>query len=409
MTAPEAQTPMTLGPDRHGRVLTAAAGRVLGFGPPTAPDAGGSPDCADCEIRPGGVNAHTHIYSGLAPLGMPPPAPPPESFVEILERVWWRLDRALDRETLGASARYYVAESLLAGTTTLVDHHESPEFIDGSLDVLANACAELGMRAALCFGATERNGGQDEARRGLEECRRFIDANDRELLRGLVGLHASFTVSDRTIRRAGELCRQLGARMHVHVAEDGADVEDARERGFAGPLERLLELGGLPRGSLLAHGVHLDAAQVRRAADNRVWLIQNPRSNRGNRVGYPRALGESRRVAMGTDGYPSRLAEEAEALRSEAALHGDDPEAVERRIEAGHALAAELFGIELAPLEAGAAADAVAWGPEGVRHVVVGGRLVVEDGRLLGGDIEEIRAAAAAAAPRLWERMAELA
>ncbi len=408
MTAPGPETSITLGPDRHGRALTTAAGRVLDFGPRPEPTAAGSPDCSSGEIRPGGVNAHTHIYSGLAPLGMPPPEPPPENFVEILERVWWRLDRALDPETLRASARYYVAESLLAGTTTLVDHHESPNFIEGSLDVLADACEELGMRAVLCYGATERNGGGDEARGGLEECRRFIDANERELVRGLVGLHASFTVSDRTIRRAGELCRKLGTRMHVHVAEDVADVEDARERGFAGPLERLLELGGLPSGSLLAHGVHLDAAQVRRVADGRLWLMQNPRSNRGNKVGYPRALGESRRVAMGTDGYPSRLDEEAEALRHEARLHDDDPDAIERRIGAGHELAAELFGIDFAPLEAGGAADAIVVESGRVRHVVVGGRLVVESGALLTGDLEEIRAEAAAAAPRLWERMAKL-
>ncbi len=397
---------MTLGPDRHGQVLTVAAGRVVEFGPGEA--ASGSLDCSAGEIRPGGVNAHTHIYSGLAPLGMPPPEPPPENFLQILERVWWRLDRALDPELLRASARYYVAESLLAGTTTLVDHHESPNFIDGSLDVLADACEELGMRAALCFGATERNGGLEEAGRGLEECRRFARENRRELVRGLVGLHASFTVSDGTIRAAGELCGELGTPLHVHVAEDVADVEDARRRGFDGPLERLLELGGLPAGSLLAHGVHLDAAQVRRVAENGLWLMQNPRSNRGNRVGYPPALAESPRVAMGTDGYPSRLDEEAAALRDEAALHRDDPDAVERRIAAGHTLAAELFGIDFAPLAAGGAADAVVVESGKVGHVIVGGRRVVEDGRLQTADLEQIRAEAAAAAPRLWKRMAAL-
>ena len=123
---------------------------------------------------PGAINAHTHIYSGLAPLGMPPPERDPETFVEILERVWWRLDRALDEESLRASARLYVAEALLAGTTTLIDHHESPNFIAGSLDVIADACEELGVRALLCYGATERNGGRQEARDGLAECRRFI-------------------------------------------------------------------------------------------------------------------------------------------------------------------------------------------------------------------------------------------
>ncbi len=380
---------------------------MRGFGSTTV-DGTEALDCSGAEIRPGGVNAHTHIYSGLAPLGMPPPEPPPENFVQILERVWWLLDRALDRDSLRASARYYVAESLLAGTTTLVDHHESPEFIEGSLDVLADACDELGMRAALCFGATERNGGGTEARRGLEECGRFITENKRDLVIGLVGLHASFTVSDATIEWAGRMCAELDSRVHVHVAEDVADVNDARRRGFAGPFERLLDLGGLPAGSLMAHGVHLDRSQVERVAENGLWLMQNPRSNSGNKVGYPPALSASPRVAMGTDGYPSRLDEEAEALRHEASAHGDDPAAVEARIAAGHALAAELFGGQFAPLAEAGAGDAIVVGDDGVRHVVVGGRKVVEDGRLLTGDVDEIRAEAAAAAPGLWERMIAL-
>src|SRR5690606_9370766 len=111
------------------------------------------------------VNAHTHLYSGLAPLGMPSPtyetSPPP--FVHILERVWWRLDRALDEASLRAGAELYVAEAVGHGCVALVDHHESPGFIEGSLDVIADACQRFGMRALLCYGATERNGGHDEA------------------------------------------------------------------------------------------------------------------------------------------------------------------------------------------------------------------------------------------------------
>ena len=154
------------------------------------------------------INAHTHLYSGLAPLGLPTPPTPPADFVRILETIWWRLDRAIDAVSLRASARYYVAHALLSGTTGLIDHHESPEFIEGSLDVLADACQELGMRAVLTYGATERNGGREEARRGLAECRRFITENRRPLVEGVVGLHASFTVSDDTIEKAGTLCRR---------------------------------------------------------------------------------------------------------------------------------------------------------------------------------------------------------
>ncbi|MGD0484742.1 MAG: amidohydrolase family protein [Gemmatimonadales bacterium] len=326
----------------------------------------------------GFVNAHTHLYSGLAPLGMPAPDRAPENFREILERVWWRLDRALDAGALRAAARYYVAEARRLGTVALIDHHESPAFIGCSLDVLADACQELGMPALLCYGATERNGGRDEARRGLDECRRFIRENRRPLVRGLVGLHASFTVSDETIRDAASLCADVGTVVHVHMAEDIADVEDARRRGYEGPLERLAALGALPAGSILAHGVHLTTAQVRDAAERGCWLVQNPRSNRGNRVGYPAALRASERVALGTDGFPSDGAAELDALLEGTREQGEDPPVAAARAEAGHALFAERFG----PIPAPAA---------------------VSDGTL-----EDINREAAAEARRLWERMARL-
>ena len=325
---------------------------------------------------PAFVNAHTHLYSGLAPFGMPAPADPPRDFVQILERVWWRLDRALDPRALRASARWYVADALAHGTVALVDHHESPNCIEGSLDVLADACQELGMPAVLCYGATERNGGREEARRGLAECRRFIRDNRRPLLRGVVGLHASFTVSDETVRVAGALCRELGTVLHVHLAEDRADVEDAVRRGWPGPLERLAALDALPAGSILAHGVHLTVGQVREAERLGCWLVQNPRSNRGNGVGYPGGLRASGRVALGTDGYQSDLEAERAALMAEAREHGDDLDAAARRADAGRALLAERFG--------------------GASGAVPSGEV----------DIEPIRTEAAAEAERLWARMA---
>jgi cytosine/adenosine deaminase-related metal-dependent hydrolase len=367
-------------------------------------------------IPTGGLaNAHTHLYSGLAPFGMPAPEPAPANFLEILARVWWRLDRALDERALAASVRLYVAEALLAGTTVLVDHHESPGFVEGSLDVLADACQELGMRALLCYGATERNGGEAEARRGLAECRRFLLANRRPLVRGCVGLHASFTVSDATIRAAGALCRDLGAVLHVHVAEDRADVDDARARGFTGPLERFEALGALVPGSILAHGVFLDEVEVRRARDLGCWLVQNPRSNRGNRVGYPGALAASDRVALGTDGYPSDLGAELAALHEAGSGRHEPLEALDARLFGSQRLARTLFpdgadGAAAAPPPtAGGAAEFVrAVAAARAARTVVGGRTVIEDGRLRTGDLAALRAAARAEAPRLWRRMNEV-
>lgn len=353
------------------------------------------------------VNAHTHLYSGLAGLGMPAPDPPPATFLEILERVWWRLDRALDEASLRAAARLYVAEALLAGTTALVDHHESPNFIEGSLDVLADACQALGMRALLCYGATERNGGRDEARRGLEECRRFIATNDRPLVKGAIGLHASFTVSDETVREAGALCRKLGAVLHVHVAEDAADVADARSRGYAGPVARLAALDALPPGSILAHGVHLSADEVRLAAERACWIVQNPRSNRNNRVGYPAALGATSRAALGTDGFPADMLEEAVALRDAAREGGEPPDVAPTRLLGSLRLAAELFGLD--PPAPRAGEDLDAWlrarRTAARLHLVADGRLIVRAGRLMTADLDAIRADACREAARLWHRM----
>lgn len=332
----------------------------------------------------GVVNAHTHLYSGLAPLGMPTPAVPPGNFGAILEQIWWRLDRALDAASLRAAAELYLAEARRLGTTTLVDHHESPNLIEGSLDILADAAQALGVRLAVCYGATERNGGREEARRGLAECRRFLTDNRRTFVRGMAGLHASFTVSDDTIREAGDLAREFGTVVHVHVAEDGADVQDAKRRGYAGPLQRLLALDGLPPGSILAHGVHLDAAEVRAAAAAGLWLVQNPRSNEGNRVGYPRALAESPMVAVGTDGYPADMEAEHAALERLAREHGDPGLArLGERVGGGARLARDLFGddgfdAEIAP-----------------RALETAG-------------LERIRERAREEAPRVWARMLAL-
>lgn len=369
-------------------------------------------NCEGAQILPGRVNCHTHLYSALVPLGMPPPKQSPQSFLQILERVWWRLDRALDRDSLRAAARLYVAEALLSGTTTLIDHHESPSFIEGSLDVIADACEELGARALVCYGATERNAGREEARRGLLENRRFLTTNRRARVRGMVGLHASFTVSDATIREAGELGREFGAALHVHVAEDLSDVEDAFRRGYPGPFARLAQLGAIGKGSILAHAVHLDEEAVQQAEEEECWIVQNPRSNQNNGVGYPRALSHSRKVALGTDGFPSDLFAEESALSRLGAAHGEKEEQLDLRRRNGVLLASELWSLPLGDRDGGVADVAVVTPSNSagtvVRHVIVDGRVVVEDGRLVTGDVESIREEARAQAQELWRRMERL-
>jgi cytosine/adenosine deaminase-related metal-dependent hydrolase len=387
---------LVIGSDREGRRVAVVDGLIAAAAPQGTPVLA----CPDGDIAAGAVCAHTHIYSGLVGYGMPPADPPPETFRQILERVWWRLDRALDDETLRAAARDYIARALLAGTTSLVDHHESPNLIEGSLAILAEVCESLGMRALLCYGATDRNFGPPEGARGLAECRRLAAS---PLVRGVVGLHASFTASDETVRAAGDLAREIGTVLHVHLAEDPTDVFDAQVRGFDGPLERLLALKALLPGSILAHGVHLTADQVRLANTYGCWLVHNPRSNEGNRVGYAAVLSHGTRTALGTDGWNADMAEEEAALLRLAETHADRGTA--GRLAAGHALVAERFGAVPYPLAPGALGDVVVRENGRVRHVVVGGRIVVRDGLLVGGESEKIAGDAQYQAARLWVRM----
>jgi cytosine/adenosine deaminase-related metal-dependent hydrolase len=400
-----------IGPDATSRTVYCTEGRICG-----AEEAKNVDDAhierLQCPeggvIVPGAINAHTHLYSAFAALGMPAPQPPPENFVQILQRVWWKLDRVLDRETLLASARLYVAEALLAGTTTLIDHHESPNFIEGSLDVLAQACDEFGIRACLCYGATERNFGRDEAREGLQECKRFIQSNTRKTIRAAVGLHASFTVSDETIQEAADLAQELASPMHIHVAEDGADVEDAKRRGYEGVIDRLEKNGALQKNALLAHGIHLTPAEVQTALNLGAWFVQNPRSNKGNKVGYPMSLAGVERVAVGTDGYPAAMNDEYMALKQEASVHKDVTTDLARRCRQATVMAENIFGASFNSVAVDAVADVCVLVDTKVHHVVVDGRVVIKNGELVDIDLAQIRSKAMMLAPGLFERMEKL-
>ncbi len=219
------------------------------------------------------------------------PAPPrtPTSFRDILELVWWRLDRALDLEMLEWSAKLGALEAIEAGTTAIVDHHESPNVIEGSLDVIANACAEVGVRVNCSYGVTDRHG-TEGAQRGLEENRRYLAAGGV----GMVGVHAAFTCEPDTLLAASELAQTYGVGVHIHVAEGTDDL---------GASDRLRDLSR--DNWLLVHGVHLD--------DNHGlngYIVHNPRSNMNNSVGYaaPHRLGLP--IALGTDGIGAAMLEE---------------------------------------------------------------------------------------------------
>ena len=336
-------------------------------------------------VTPGMVCSHHHLYSALA-RGMPAPPRQPTKFVEILEQVWWRLDVALDAEMIRWSAMLGAMEALQCGTTAIVDHHESPSCIEGSLSIIAEACAEVGVRTNLAYGVTDRHGGEGAAR-GLAENERFL----RDGGRGMVGVHAAFTCTDDTLQRAAGLAAELGVGVHIHVAE-GPDDADAGQR-----------LQGLAREDWwLVHCVHLDRELPG-------TIAHNPRSNMNNSVGYARPAVRPNRIVLGTDGIGADMLEEARLayvrLREDDVLAS--PDTVWQWLDNGYALFPE------------ARHDRVTWNYDhadspwhvaftpGVRalHVEAHGEVLLRDGLPTRVDAAEVRAKAAEQAHRLFAQL----
>jgi cytosine/adenosine deaminase-related metal-dependent hydrolase len=361
---------------------------------------------------------------------MPGPARAPRNFTEILEFIWWRLDRALEPETIELSARLGAVQAALAGTTSLVDHHASPEAIDSSLDVLADGIAAAGLRAVVCYEVTDRHGSED-GRRGVDENARFLRANNRPLIRGMVGAHASFTIGDDTLEALVATARDAGAPVHIHVAEDDCDERDSLDNYGLRTAHRLSRAGAVAEGDLIAHGVHLDDSEIDAVRASGAWVAHNPRSNMNNGVGYAPALRMGERVGLGTDGIDGDMFAEARAcyLRARETSLDVGPGFALERLSAGAAIVGSSFGEPtLGRIEPGAPADLVVleyhhptplsgdnWaghlvfgtGARDVRDVMVDGEWVVRGRRHQLIDEEELAARCREAAPRLWERMAK--
>ena len=412
--------------------------RIVAVGPaselrPRFPDAAFL-DARGGVILPGLVNLHHHFYSALA-RGLDPRARMSD-FGEVLDRLWWRLDRALDRETVEISAQLCAADCVRWGNTTVFDHHASPSAVDGSLDLIAAALEEAGLSAVLCYEVTDRNG-RAEAAAGIEENLRFLDARrDHPRIRGVFGLHASFTLRDSTLE---EVARRRGpeAGCHIHVAEDPIDVAASREAFGAEPIERLDRFGLLDDRALLAHGIHLDDAAYATIARRGATVIHNPESNNNNGVGRldtTAAAGHGCRVGLGTDGMSSAV---QRALRSAFLTHrgatGDPmsgfevlPALLRNNVEVARRFLAEPL---LGSLAAGAPADVIAidappptpLGPDNafghlvyglseapVRHSVARGRVLLEDFRHTTVDPQALAARARALSPALWRRFHQL-
>jgi cytosine/adenosine deaminase-related metal-dependent hydrolase len=338
------------------------------------------------DVTPGLVCAHHHLYSALA-RGMPAPPRTPSRFQEILDLVWWRLDTALDLEMLEWSAKLAALEALEAGCTAIVDHHESPNAIEGSLSVIAGACAEVGVRVNTSYGVTDRHGA-DGARRGLEENDRYLTGGGR----GMVGVHAAFTCSDDTLAAAADLADRHGVGVHIHVAEGPGDA-DAPAR-----------LSGLTTDDwLLVHGVHLSGDHGLRGT-----IVHNPRSNMNNGVGSARPARFANPIALGTDGIGADMLDEFR-LAFVVARSTDvttSPDLAWGWLSHGW----ELFPEALTDRVRWSYAPMAPWHlayTTGVRAVDVDidGTPALRDGRATRVDAAEIRAGAAEQAVRLHARL----
>ncbi len=397
---------------------------------------------------PGLICAHTHFYGAFA-RGMAIPGAAPQNFPEILEKLWWRLDKALFWQDIRYSALVCLIDAIRHGATTLIDHHASPSAIEGSLDIIAETVEEAGVRACLCYEVTDRDG-EELAQAGIEENARFIEkmaSEQNNKLAGAFGLHASLTLSDETLERTVEVANELGAGFHIHVAEDMADVRDSLKKSGLRVVERLGKFGVLGPQTIAAHCVHVDAYEKEILQETGTRVVHNPRSNMNNAVGVadvPGMLKLGIDVGLGNDGFSNNMFTEMHVAYLLHKLSKSDPrvmgaDQVMQMAFQNNAQIASLFfpstvseatsghrPDSLGELSVGALADIVLvdyvpttpltegnfpwhiiFGVDGtgVDTTIVGGRVLMREKQLLTLDEEEICAKSRELAGKLWKRL----
>jgi len=391
-------------------------------------------------VLPGSICAHTHFY-GAYSRGMAIPGSAPKDFPEILGKLWWPLDKALQAEDVYYSAMVCLIDAIKHGTTTLIDHHASPNAIAGSLDEIARAVEQAGLRAVLCYEVTDRDG-PEKARAGIDENIRFIRqtrANQENTgwLAAMFGLHASLTLSDETLKSCRAAVDRSGEPVgfHIHVAEHHVDEYDSLAKSGTRVVDRLHHFGILGPQSIVVHAVHVDAREIALLAETQTWVTHQPRSNMNNGVGLPAVESMLRagvKVCLGNDGFSNAMWEEWKAAYLAHKLIHLDP----RRLPANtieqmavyhnRELAQKLLGgAPLGVIAPGAAADLIfvdyqpytplttgnlpwhivfGFHESMVTTTIVGGKLLMRDRQLLCLDEEKIAAEAMRRAPGVWER-----
>ncbi|MGB9640886.1 MAG: putative aminohydrolase SsnA [Anaerolineales bacterium] len=386
-------------------------------------------------VMPGNICAHTHFYGAFA-RGLAIPSAAPKDFPEILQKLWWPLDRSLTHEDIRLSTQVMLADAIRHGTTTLIDHHASPNAIEGSLDVIADTVTQAGVRAVLCYEVTDRDG-EAKAQAGIRENIRFIERLQKQpepLLRASFGLHASLTLSDATL----DACRNAapaGVGFHIHAAESEADQYDSLAKSGLRVVDRLQRHGILGENTILAHCVHTDAREAEILAESGSWVTHQPRSNMNNAVGVAPVESLMRigvPVCLGTDGFTSTMWEEWKFAYLLQKVWHHDPRRMPADLVADMAIYnnAALTGrffrdAPIGIIQAGAVADLIfvdyhphtELTPQNLPwHIVFGfhesmvtmtmvnGKVLMKERRLLTIDEEEIASAARRFSQQTWQR-----
>lgn len=392
-------------------------------------------DCSGKIILPGFICAHHHFYSTMA-RGMSIPGDPASNFVEILERMWWKVDRALADEDILLSAQLPLIDCIRNGTTTVIDHHASPSMRDGSLDIIENAVRQAGLRASLCYEVSDRNvmGG------GVAENERFIKKvgkGDGQIA-AMMGLHASFTVSDETAEQCVGIAKDHGVGCHIHVAEDASDREDALAKYNMATVHRLHRLGMTGKSSIFVHCIHIDDSEIEVLAETGTIVVHNPESNMNNAVGVTpllKLLGKGALVGLGTDGMGSDMLVQMRCAYLLHRLANRDPrvafmEAPQLLLPNNAEIARQQFGLQLGQIAVGLPADLAIidyYPPTPLSeanflgHLIFGlvdavvdttvckGKILMQGKRILSMDEEAIAARSREFAPKMWKRLQELA
>jgi putative selenium metabolism protein SsnA len=426
--------------DAGNRVLDNAAVRIGATGAIAAVgEAAAAPseevvDAGGRLLMPALINCHTHLYSTLA-RGITLSGKAPKNFVEILKKLWWRLDRALNPDDVYYSALVGLVDCAKNGVGTLLDHHSSPNACAGSLDLIERAFRAVGLRGVLCYETSDRDG-PAKAQAALAENVRFIErtaSSGDGLIAASFGLHASFTLSDRTLRRAVEAAAGLGAGFHIHVAEDRSDLAHARKRYHKTVVRRLRDLGVLTERSLAAHCIHVTAGDIATLARAGAAVAHNPQSNCNNAVGVAKLielLGAGVLVGLGSDGYTPRMWEEFKTAFHLQKIRTGDPrvgyaEAYAAALLNNRSIVKKLWGMDIGVIAAGAKADLILvdyYPPTPIHEgnlfghllfgianapidtLIVNGRIVLRDKRCVTVDERDVAARATRQAKALWER-----